>query len=180
MNIAECIKTRRSIRKFSAERIPHDTLYSIIETASFSPSWKNTQIVRYLCVEDSSLIKAIAADTARTFPHNGMIMEHAPMLVALTILKNRSGFEKDGSFSTPKGSGWQMFDAGVAAQTFCLAAWEHGIGSVIMGIFDEAAISKLLEIPPEQELAALLAIGYPAEEPSAPRRKSAEELLTLR
>lgn len=73
-----------------------------------------------------------------------------------------------------------MFDAGLAAQTFCLAAHELGLGTVIMGVFDEAGISRLLALPPERELAALIAVGYPAEAPAAPRRKPVTELITFK
>ena len=85
--------------------------------------------------------------------------------------------EKDGSCSTSKGESWLMFDAGAAAQTFCLAAWEHGVGSVIMGIFDPDQVAALLHIPENETVVALIPIGYPAEEPNAPKRKPVEELL---
>ena len=51
MTAKECIKGRRSIRKFTEQPIDHSLLEGIIETASYSPSWKNTQIVRYIAVE---------------------------------------------------------------------------------------------------------------------------------
>lgn len=73
-----------------------------------------------------------------------------------------------------------MFDVGAACQTFCLAAKEKGLGTVIMGIFDEDGISELLHIPEEQELAALIAIGWPDIDPDAPKRKTTEELLQYR
>ena len=102
------------------------------------------------------------------------------MLIAVTFIKGRCGFERDGSFSTKKEDRWQMFDAGAACQTFCLAAKDKGLGTVIMGIFDEDGISELLHIPKEQELGALIAIGYPDIDPEAPKRKSVEELLQYR
>ena len=70
-----------------------------------------------------------------------------------------------------------MFDAGIACQSFCLAAHEAGLGTVIMGIFDEDGIRNLLNIPEEQELAALIAVGYPAEDPNTPKRKPVSELV---
>ena len=70
-----------------------------------------------------------------------------------------------------------MFDVGVACQSFCLAAWDHSLGTVIMGVFDEEGISKLLNLPEDQELAALIAIGHPDIKPDAPKRKSVDELL---
>ena len=73
-----------------------------------------------------------------------------------------------------------MFDAGVASEAFCLAAHEQGLGTVIMGIFDNEAASKLLDIPDDMDLVTLIPIGYPAEAPTAPKRKAVEELLSYK
>ena len=160
MTAKECIKGRRSIRKFTAQPIDHALLAEIIETASYSPSWKNTQITRYIAVEGE--------------------LKGAPMLIVVTVIKNRCGYERDGSFTTRRGDSWQMFDAGIASQSFCLAAYEQGVGSVIEGIFDDEKAAKLLELPEDREVVALIPIGYPAEEPAAPRRKPVEDLLSYR
>ena len=71
-----------------------------------------------------------------------------------------------------------MYDAGVAGEAFCLAAFEQGLGTVIMGLFDEEEATKLLELPEDRELVALIPIGHPAESPAAPRRKAVEDLLS--
>ena len=176
MNTLECIKTRRSIRKFKPDSIDHSLLESLISAASYSPSWKNSQITRYIAIEDSSILSSIINDY--TQEHNSNIIKQAPMLIAVTFVKGRSGFERDGSYSTKKGDRWQMFDIGAASQTFCLAAHEAGLGTVIMGIWDEDGITSLLNIPDDQELGALIAIGWPDIDPEAPKRKSVSELLT--
>ena len=174
MNAKDCIRERRSIRKFKDQPIDHALLSEIVETASYAPSWKHTQIARYIAVE-GELKDKIAAECTSAYPKNGEIIAKAPMLIAVTFIKGRSGFERDGSFSTSKGSDWQVFDAGIAAQTFCLAAFDKGIGSVIMGIFDEAKAASLLNLPEDRILAALVPVGYPA----APRRKPVEDLLSF-
>ena len=176
MNTLECIKPRRSIRKFKPDSIDHSLLESLISAASYSPSWKNSQITRYIAIEDSSILSSIINDY--TQEHNSNIIKQAPMLIAVTFVKGRSGFERDGSYSTKKGDRWQMFDIGAACQTFCLAAHEAGLGTVIMGIWDEDGITSLLNIPDDQELGALIAIGWPDIDPEAPKRKSVSELLT--
>ncbi len=178
MQTEECIKTRRSIRQFSDKKVDHDLLAEIVDTARFAPSWKNTQITRYIAVE-GALKDKMAELATGDYPHNGEIIKSAPVLIAVTAIKNRSGYERDGSFSTPRGDGWQMFDAGIAAQTFCLTAWEKGLGTVIMGIFDRAQGEALLQLPEDRELMALIAAGYPAESPEAPKRKTTEELLSF-
>lgn len=178
MNVIDCIKTRRSIRQFKPDKIDHSMIDSIVHAASFSPSWKNTQITRYIAIEDSSLLGKIADEFTRN--NNSNIVRQAPMLIAVTFVKGRCGFERDGSYTTKKKDRWQMFDVGVACQTFCLAAKEHGLGTVIMGIFDEDGITGLLNLPKDRELAALIAVGYSDIDPEAPKRKPVEELLEYR
>ena len=178
MNTTECIRTRRSIRKYKPDPVDHSLIDSIVSLASYSPSWKNTQITRYIAIEDSSLLREIAEKF--TPDYNSKIIGQAPMLIAVTLIKGRSGFERDGSFSTKKGDRWQMFDVGAACQTFCLAAKDKGLGTVIMGIFDEDGITELLHIPEDQELAALIAIGWPDIDPEIPKRKTVGDLLQYR
>lgn len=110
MTAKDCILGRRSIRKFKADPVSHDLIAQIVETASYSPSWKHTQITRYIAVE-GALKDKIAGECSSPYPPNGDIISAAPVLMAVTIIKNRSGFERDGSFSTPRGDGWQMYDA---------------------------------------------------------------------
>ena len=50
---------------------------------------------------------------------------------------------------------------------------------MIMGIFDAEKVAELLRIPENETVVALIPIGYPAEEPKAPRRKGVEELLSF-
>ena len=47
MNTIECMKTRRSIRKFKPDAVNHATLESVIEAASYSPSWKHPDHTLY-------------------------------------------------------------------------------------------------------------------------------------
>ena len=181
MDLVTGIKERRSIRKFQDRTVPHEVIEEIVNVAAYAPSWKNTQIARYIVVENREKIAAIATeDCTLGVRYNIRTMENAPALVLLTVVKGRSGYEKDGSYTTPKEDRWEMFDAGIAAQTFCLAAHEKGVGTVIMGIFDERKVAEVVEIPEGQKLAAIIAMGYPADgEVAAPPRKTAEQLLTI-
>ncbi|MCR4990145.1 MAG: nitroreductase [Lachnospiraceae bacterium] len=178
MNATECLKGRRSIRKFKTDPIDNKVIEEIVENASYAPSWKHTQITRYIAITGE--LKDKIGDCTSAYPHNGEIIKSAPMVIAVTIVKNRSGFERDGSYSTPKQGGWQMFDAGCATQSFCLSAYEHGLGTVIMGIYDEDKITSLLELPEDRELICLIPIGYPDEAPVAPKRKEVSDLLQFK
>ena len=177
MDALTCIETRRSIRKYQEKPIPHEVMEEIVKEASFAPSWKNSQVVRYVVVENPELKSKIANDAVLGFTYNTGTIEHAAALVVATMIQGRSGYERDGSFTTSKEDRWEMFDAGIATQTFCLAAHEKGIGSVIMGIFDEAKVGELINIEEGRKVAALVAVGYPAETPEAPKRKTVEDLV---
>lgn len=181
MDLVKGIKERRSIRKFQDKSIPHELLTEVVEIARFAPSWKNTQVARYIVVEDREKIAKLATEECTLgFTYNIKTMAAAPALVLLTYVTGRSGYEKDGRFTTPKGDRWEMFDAGIAAQTFCLAAYEKGLGTVIMGIFDENKVGEIVEIPEGQKIAAIIAAGFPADKHTAcPPRKDTDDLISF-
>ena len=179
MELKQCIETRRSVRRFREDPVPQETLRELIRLASYAPSWKNSQTVRWLPVTDRALLQRLAAGPALGHPGNQGILESCPLLLIETCISGRSGFERDGSYSTPKGDRWEMFDAGVAAQTLCLAAHDMGLGTVIMGVFEESEVRKVIEIPEGEEVAAIIAIGHPAEQPQAPARKDVDTLLRV-
>ena len=179
MEALECIKTRRSVRKFTDQPVTREELEQVVAAAAYAPSWKNTQVARYIVVTDKEKKQRLADDCMMDFAFNQKTASGAPAMVVLTMITGRSGYERAGSFSTSQGTHWQSFDAGVAAQTFCLAAHALGLGTVIMGVFDEDKVKQVVTIPEGQKVAALIAIGHPAEEPMCPKRKDVETLLTL-
>ena len=180
MEALECITTRRSVRKFTAEPVTKDDVLKIVETARFAPTWKNSQTPRYIAVLDPALKDRIAAEGVMGFAWNRGIIEGAPALVLLTTVDGVCGYEKDGSFSTDKGTHWQSFDAGLAAEAFCLAAHEAGFGTVIMGIYDDLTVRRLAGVPDGQSVSALIALGRPAETPALRPRLAAADLLSVR
>jgi nitroreductase len=137
-----------------------------------SPSWKNTQTAGYIVVESLEMRQQVLSALP---PYNAKSASAAPVIVVMTTKKGRCGYERDGSFTTKKGDRWEMFDAGIACQTLCLAAWEKGLGTCIMGIYDEARLPQLLQVPEDQMVTAVIPMGYPAEVPACPKRKALAE-----
>ncbi len=180
MLMEDCIKGRRSVRKYSDKDIPNDVLREIVDLARFSPSWKNSQTVRYHIVKNPQVRENIANNAVMGFGFNAKTITRCNALAVVTSVGKICGYEEDGSFSTSKEDSWEMFDAGIASQTFCLAAYEKGVGSVILGIFDEEKIRDYIDIPENETVSALIALGYPLEEAkSAPPRKAVDELLEI-
>lgn len=177
MEALECIKGRRSIRQFTDETVSKEVFESLVDTARFAPSWKNTQIARYVSLTGASKDK-LAEVSFKAWEGNANIIKSAPMAVVLTYVKNRSGFERDGSFTTSKEDRWQNFDCGIAAEAFCLAAYEKGLGTVILGIFDEVEVAKAINLSEDRGVACVIALGHPVSNPDAPKRKEVADLVS--
>jgi len=180
MELSQAIKGRHSVRRFEEKPIAHEVIEEIVDLARFAPSWKNTQIARYIIVEDREKIEALASDLCTYgFSYNAKTILSAQAVCILTYVKNRSGFDSDGSFSTPKGDRWESFDCGLFAGDFVLAAHEKGIGTVILGYFDEEEIKKHISVPENQGIGCIIPMGYPKFPAEATPRKEVSELLSF-
>jgi len=181
MELKEGILGRRSVRKFQDTEITKEQIREIVDLARFAPSWKNTQTVRYVVIYDQEM-KAKIAENTLGFEYNTKTITRAPAIVLLTSVNGISGYEKDGSFTTSQGTHWQSFDAGIAAQTFMLAAYDLGIATVNLGIFDAEAVKEIAQIPDDQTVATIIAVGVSGVEPGkeAPARKTVDDLVSYR
>lgn len=180
MEAIACIEGRRSIRSFTDQEISNDILKNIVKSASFAPSWKNTQTVSYIAVKDQTLKGKLASIGIGDFVKNQETVNRCNCLVAVVTKKGISGYNSDGTPTTTRNNLWETFDAGIATQTFCLAAHNYNVGTVILGIYEENKILELLELNPnEYSISALVACGYYNVEAKAPKRKSVEDLLTI-
>lgn len=178
MEAKDCILTRRSIRKYSDKPVSKETIEELVSLAEFGPTWKNVQANRFIAVKDQEMKAKVAECTSHA--NNTKIINSAPVLMVLTLVDQRSGYERDGSFSTTKEKHWESFDAGIVSQTLCLAAHDMGLGTVIMGIFDEDKVKDIVGVPEGESVTALIALGYPDETPNAPKRKELEKVLSFR
>ena len=178
--MSNALTARRSIRKFQPTPVSPDTIRAIVAVAAYAPSWKNSQTTRYTLLTKREEIDRVADECTMGFQKNIDTLHGAPALVVLTTVNDRSGYERDGSFSTSKGTHWQSFDAGLAAEAFCVAAHDAGLGTVILGIYDEGKVKAVLNLPETESVSALIPIGVPAESPAAPQRKDVSELLRIR
>ncbi len=177
MELKTCIETRRSIRRYEDKPVDRALIEELIRLASFAPSWKNTQTSRWVVLEGAAK-EEFAKEAVVAGGGNSAIIESCPVLLVQCCVQGRSGYERDGSFTTAKGDRWEMFDAGIAAQTLCLAAHDMGLGTVIMGIFYPDKAAAVLGLPEGRSVSSLIALGWPAQTPEMPRRKTVEELLT--
>ena len=134
----------------------------------------------FTLIKDKDLKNTISNNCLNGFSWNKNIIDSANALIVELTINNISGYESDKTPTTSKGSHWQSFDAGLSALTFCLAAHDIGIGSVIMGIYDEQAVKKVLNLDDKYSVSALIAIGYHEQNLPAPQRVDVDEFLTIK
>ena len=53
-----------------------------------------------------------------------------------------------------------MIDIGIAAEHFCLQAAESGLGTCMLGWFDEKEVKKLIKVPKNKSIPLLITVGY--------------------
>ena len=169
MNI---IKGRRSIRRYQEKEIPAEDLQHVLESIQWSPSWANTQCWEVIVIKDAGTKEMLKETLGSTNPASKGITQ-APIILALCGKLKSSGFYK-GQQST-KFQDWFMFDLGLATQSLCLAAHDKGLGTVIVGSLNHDKAKEILGVGEDYELVALIPLGYPAKESSAPKRREISE-----
>ncbi len=181
MEAIQMIEERRSVRKYKNEKVDRKLLEEIVSISRWAPSWANYQIARYTIIENENVIKQIASQGVKGFTYNIKTLENAKGVVVLSYIKGKSGKLGDKvkaeDASASETSVWEMFDAGIACQTFCLAAHAKGVGTCIFGVIDADEISKIVSLPNEETVAAIITFGYPDEEPKATPRHSVDQIM---
>jgi nitroreductase len=167
-DVMAVIKERRSIRKYQEKEVPEAVLNRVFEAVRWAPSWNNTQCWDLVVVKERENRKKLFELMPSINPARKALLQ-APVVIALCGRTRLSGFYS--GQPTTKFGDWYMFDLGIAAQNLCLAAHTEGLGTVIAGLFDHDRTKDLLGLPEDFEVVALIPMGYPAHESSAPKRR---------
>ena len=176
MNISKAIESRRSIRKYKNTPVTEEQVRELLGAAALAPSWTNSQPSRYYVAMGEA--RDAVADMLPSFNKNNV--ENAPVLIVTTVVKGTSGYGKDGIARTHLDDGFLHFDNGLRVQNLCLKAVEMGLGTLIMGIYDEKAIREYFAIDETQEIVCVLSVGYADIEPEARPRLTVDEIAVFR
>jgi nitroreductase len=174
-SVLDLIISRQSDRKYSDKPIEQDKLDRIIEAGRMSPSACNAQPWKFVVVNDPSLVLKVAdAASAKLIGMNSFVAQ-APVIIVI-VRENPNMSSKVGA--TIKDKDYSLFDIGIATENICLQAKAEGIGSCIIGWFDEKMIRKLLEIPQSKRVELIITLGYSLSELRQKRRKPPEETVS--
>lgn len=168
------LKSRSTIRKYLDKDLSQEQITSLLESVQLTQSWANTQCWDVIVVKDQAQKEALAG-TYPKYNTAGESTRTAPVVFALCASADKTGLIRGEEVSPHKE--WYMFDTGLAAANLTNTAYAMGLGSVIAGWFDFAEASKLLNVPEDKKLVALIPVGYPAEPGRSPGRKNLEEFV---
>ncbi|MBM3156735.1 MAG: nitroreductase [Chloroflexi bacterium] len=175
MDVIQAIKGRRSVRKYKPDPVSDAAVEAVLEAARWAPSWANTQCWRFVAVRDPQLRDRLAATVKPETNRAAAAIREAPVTIVACAEKGRAGYYK-GEASTDKGD-WFMFDVALAMQNLVLAAYAAGLGTVHVGLFDAKEAARVLELPENVVVVEMTPLGYPNEEPTAPRRKELADIM---
>ena len=177
MELQETILNRRSIRKFTDYFVTDNEIKQVLEAARWAPSWANTQVWSFVIVRDKNIIEQINETFSNTNPARSG-SKSASALIAVCAKKGLSGCR--GGAEITSISNWFMFDLGLAVQNLCLKAHEIGLATVIVGLLDHQFCKRIISVPGDYELAAIIPIGKSAEsDRKTPPRKTIESMTYL-
>jgi len=163
--ITKNILSRRSIRRFSEQTIPAESVETLLECARFAPSGLNNQPWRFIVVDDQNLRAEISLLT-----HYSDIILSAPLLISI-FLDTVSSYHREKD----------LMAIGASIQNILLAGHSLGLGTVWLGeiLKNKENVSKILNAPNHFELVAVVAVGYPADNSSdeAADKKPLNELV---
>ena len=175
MEFTKLLEERRSIRAFDPEKhVTAEQIQEIVQAAIQAPSWKNSQTTRYYALVTPEKVEEFSA---KCLPEFNQKSSKGAALVVTAFVKDRSGFTQDGTPDNEVGNGWGYYDLGLHDENFILRARELGLDTLIMGIRDADKIREFLEIPQEETVVAVIAVGVPGEQPDRPKRKEVEEIV---
>lgn len=164
MTLHKAMLRRESCRAYSSEPVAREKLHRLLEAACLAPSAGNGQPWRFHVVTHAETLAKLAPLTQ--ISGINAFSGEAPCIIAVWELVADRMLERYGAaYNT-----WAPMDIGLSVAHLCLAAAQEGLGTCIMGVFDQAACKQLLGIPPEGTLRLLITVGYPREV-KAPREK---------
>jgi nitroreductase len=175
MDFSELIRVRQSVRRYAVRSVEREKLESLRESVRLAPSASNSQPWKVILVDDPELSKQVAKATfSRVISFNKFTIE-APVLAVLVVEKPKLITQIGGRI---KGLDFPLIDIGIAAGHFCLQAAELGLGTCMLGWFNEREIKRLLHIPRQLRVGLVITLGYPADDyPLRPKsRKKADEM----
>ncbi|MBG0859497.1 MAG: nitroreductase family protein [Bacteroidales bacterium] len=169
--LLELIRSRQSDRRYESKPVDEEKLTRIVEAGRMAPSACNAQPWKFIVVTSKDLIRRIAdAASVKSISMNTFV-DQVPVIIV--IVRENANFSSrvGGSVKTKD---YSLIDIGIASENICLQAKAEGLGSCMIGWFDERMVQKALNIPRNKRVVLFITLGYSLSEPRPKKRKPME------
>jgi len=160
MKFLELIQKRQSDRVYTDKKVDRETLNRCLEAARLAPSASNSQPWTFVAVDEIELKNKVAHKTFGPLKSFNKFVPQAAVIVAIVMEKPKLITEAGGRIKKKE---YPLIDIGIAAEHVCLQAAEEGLGTCMLGWFDEKAVKKLINVPKSKSIPLLITLGYTPE-----------------
>jgi len=175
--LLKLIGKRQSVRAYANIPVEKEKLMRCIEAARLAPSACNAQPWKFIIIDDPQLKNEIADLTSSKLIPINHFTKQAP--VHVVIVREKANFTSNMG-QILKDKEYPLIDIGIAAAQFCLQATAEGLGTCIIGWFQEKKAKQLLHIPKNKRLELIILVGYPAtDEIRTKVRKNLDQVLSF-
>ena len=173
MDFYDIVQTRQSCRSYDAERPVEETkLAAILESARLAPSACNGQPYHF-SVCRGEIAKQVAKATM------GMGMNKFASDAPVMLVISEKPYVKSAALGAKvKGNDYRSIDIGIAAAYITAEAAAQGLGSCILGWFDDDKIRQLCNLDGAVRLVITLGYAKPDDKLRAKKRKDMDELVS--
>jgi nitroreductase len=171
----DLVRRRQSDRSYTNKAVEKEKIERIAEAGRLAPSACNSQPWKFIIVDDPTLLSQLAeAASAKLLGMNSFVSQAPVQIVVVREKANMSS--RVGA--TIKNRDYSLIDIGIASENICLQVAAEGLGSCMIGWFDEKMVKKILKIPAGKRVELLITIGYPAKETREKKRKPSGEVVS--
>ena len=167
MEYKDLIKVRRSCRSYIDTQISNEDINTIITEALQAPSWKHSQTARFY-VANTNESKEKVFNALPDFNQNSS--KNASYIIC-TFKKGISGNGDDN---------WGSYDLGLSNAYLILAASNLGYDTLIMGLRDEDMLRQYFNIPEDEIMLPVIALGKRNGDLVIKKRKELSEVLSIK
>ena len=168
LNIFGAIKERRSIRAYTDEKVSENDIEHLLEAARWARSAGNSQPCEFVIIRDLE-IKRKLSDAAQ----NQTFIQKAPvvLVVCADVTRSSRGYGGRGKKL------YSIQDTAATTENILLTAQELGLATCWVGAFREKEVAKAVKAPKNVKPVAIVPVGYPAERPMVPPKRSINEII---
>jgi nitroreductase len=133
--VLRAIRTRRAVRRMTAEPIGREQLITVLNAARWAPSGGNRRLHRFVAVQRPVTLRLLRMVSP------GMLQRPTAAVVICT------DWQRDAAYRLPSQNTVVEVDVGTALQTMLLAALAIGLGARPVMSFSKAAVGVILQLP---------------------------------